>query len=91
MAKEFSIFYRDHICDYVINERGNSSYDPKTDRTFSDFDKALRYLIQNYGSRKSQLFIDDHCQDNFGSELERKLEPTKIVLRQKIVSKAKRR
>lgn len=91
MVKEFSILYRDHIDDYVLNERGDLIYNPKTDRTFSDFDKALRYLIQNYGARKSQLFVDDHCRDNFGSELERKLDNTKIVLRQKIVSKDKRK
>ena len=74
------LIYREHMTDYVINERGEEFYEPKTSIIFKHFEDAVGYLIRNYGERKRDLVIDNLNSEKI-SELERKLKRTKVNLK----------
>ncbi|MBI4980261.1 hypothetical protein HZC30_01735 [Candidatus Woesearchaeota archaeon] len=81
MPKQLALFYREHMNDYVVNNRGQFYYGQKTCAAFPQFSEALDYIVQNYSGRKSELVIDAHVREKRRSELESKLKGTKVEVK----------
>ncbi|MBT4804601.1 hypothetical protein HON71_00340 [Candidatus Woesearchaeota archaeon] len=80
MPKQIALLYRDLLKDYVVNERGNLIYEPRNSEIFPELNEARNYILKNYGGKKTRILIDDHCLEEGGSELEKKLKKAKIKI-----------
>ena len=80
MPKQIALLYRDLLQDYVVNERGNLIYEPRNSEIFPELNEARNYILKNYGGKKTRILIDDHCLEEGGSELEKKLKKAKIKI-----------
>ena len=81
MARELGLFFNEHTNQYTINDRGNLTFQPEHCYQFRELDQAIGYLTNNYGKRKSDLKLDEWCQEFHQSELEEKLKGTKISVK----------
>lgn len=81
MPVHLALFYREHMMDYIVNNRGQLHYDPKTCTSFPQFEEALDYIIENYSGRKSKLVVDNYVREKRKSELENKLKGTKVEVK----------
>ena len=80
MPKQIALLYRDFLKDYVVNERGNMVYEPRNSEIFPELNDARDYILKNYGGKKTKIFIDEHCLEEGGSGLEKKLKKAKIKI-----------
>ena len=78
MGKKISLFYREILNDYVVNERGKMVYEPRNSSRFEEIKEAQSYIVKNYGGKKTSIHLDQHCLEEGGSELENKLKKAKI-------------
>jgi hypothetical protein len=81
MPKPIALFYREHMMDFVVNDRGQFHYEQKTCASFPQFSEALDYIVENYSGRKSELVIDTYVREKRKSELEEKLKGTKVEVK----------
>ncbi len=81
MPIHLALFYREHMTDYVVNNRGQLHYEPKSCVSFLQFNEAVNYILQNYSGRKSGLVLDDYVKSKKRSELEDKLKGTKVEVK----------
>lgn len=81
MPKHLALFYREHMNDYVVNERGLLHYEPKSCVSFRGFEAAVAHILKNYSQRPSELVIDEYVREKRMSELERKLGGTKVEVK----------
>ena len=80
MPKKIALLYRELLDDYVINERGNLVYEPRNSVIFPDLDPAQDYIVKTYGGKKTRILIDEHCLEEGGSDLEKRLNKAKIKI-----------
>jgi hypothetical protein len=81
MARNLALFFNEHTNQYTVNDRGNLTLQPEYCQQFTELDQALQYLTDNYGLRKSELLLDEWCKEFHLSDLEEKLEKTKINIK----------
>lgn len=86
MTREICLFYREYLCDYVINPRANEGYEPgcltfNQEKNEETLPLALvKYLKDNYGKRPTIVHLDKFCRQTHKSELEDRLKGTKIIV-----------